>query len=82
MADREDERITSNATVARKRFYKGPSHSFECGGPYCLHRTRYTSRQDAHADIFDYIECFYNPTRRHSILGYVSPIAFERLAVA
>lgn len=31
----------------------------------------------AKADLFDYIECFYNPTRRHSTLGYVSPIDFE-----
>ncbi|HEX7820564.1 MAG TPA: IS3 family transposase, partial [Sphingobium sp.] len=30
--------------------------------------------------VFDYIECFYNPTRRHSTLGYLSPIDFEREA--
>jgi hypothetical protein len=29
-------------------------------------------------DVFDYIERFYNPTRRHSTLGYVSPIQFEK----
>lgn len=29
--------------------------------------------------IFDYIETFYNPTRRHSSLGYRSPVAFENL---
>ena len=29
-------------------------------------------------DVFDYIECFYNPRRRHSTLGYVSPIQFEK----
>lgn len=28
-------------------------------------------------DVFDYVECFYNPTRRHSTLGYLSPIDFE-----
>ncbi|HWH74267.1 MAG TPA: IS3 family transposase, partial [Methylibium sp.] len=31
----------------------------------------------ARSDVFDYIERFYNPTRRHSTLGYVSPIEFE-----
>jgi len=28
--------------------------------------------------VFDYIELFYNATRRHSTLGYVSPIEFEK----
>ncbi|MEO7863217.1 MAG: IS3 family transposase, partial [Nitrospirales bacterium] len=28
----------------------------------------------------DYIERFYNPTRRHSTLGYLSPMEFERQA--
>ncbi len=28
--------------------------------------------------VFDYIETFYNPTRRHSSLGYLSPVAFEK----
>ncbi len=37
----------------------------------------YRSREQARADVFDYIECFYNPTRRHSTLGYVSPLQFE-----
>ncbi|GAA4773388.1 hypothetical protein GCM10023219_20790 [Stakelama sediminis] len=40
----------------------------------------YRSRAQARADVFDYIECFYNPTRRHSTLGYLSPIDFERQA--
>lgn len=40
----------------------------------------YRSRAPAKADVFDYIECFYNPTRRHATLGYLSPIDFEREA--
>ena len=40
----------------------------------------YRSRDQARADVFDYIERFYNPTRRHSTLGYLSPIDFERKA--
>lgn len=40
----------------------------------------YRARAQAKADLFDYIECFYNPTRRHSTLGYLSPIDFEREA--
>ena len=37
----------------------------------------YRSRDQARADVFDYIERFYNPRRRHSTLGYVSPVDFE-----
>ena len=38
---------------------------------------RYATRAAAIASIGDYIERFYNPQRRHSYLGYVSPIEFE-----
>jgi len=43
-------------------------------------RKTYRSRFEAKADVFDYIERFYNPRRRHSTLGYLSPIEFERKA--
>jgi putative transposase len=36
------------------------------------------TRGHAHRAVFDYIELFYNPERRHSTVGYLSPIAFER----
>ena len=38
----------------------------------------YRTRDDARADVFDYIERFYNPVRRHSTLGYLSPVDYER----
>jgi len=41
----------------------------------------YRSRDEARADIFDYIECFYNRKRRHGYLGNVSPADFERVAL-
>jgi putative transposase len=40
-------------------------------------RKVYRTRGQARADVFDYLERFYNPTRRHSTLGYVSPLTFE-----
>jgi putative transposase len=43
-------------------------------------RKVYRSRAEAKADVLDYIEHFYNPRRRHSTLGYQSPIEFERKA--
>ena len=41
-------------------------------------RKIYRSRDEAKADVFDYIERFYNPKRRHSTIGYMSPMGFER----
>lgn len=38
----------------------------------------YRTRADAKADVFDYMERFYNSRRRHSTLDYVSPIQFEQ----
>jgi putative transposase len=43
-------------------------------------RKTYRSRDEAKADVFDYIERFYNPKRRHSTLGYLSPMEFEMKA--
>lgn len=41
-------------------------------------RPRYRTRDEARADIFDYIEPFYNAQRRHSKLGQLSPLEFEQ----
>ena len=41
-------------------------------------RKVYRTRGQARSDVFDYIECFYNPRRRHSTLGYLSPVQFEQ----
>jgi len=43
-------------------------------------RKTYRTRDEANADVFDYIERFYNPKRRHSTLGYLSPMEFEMQA--
>jgi putative transposase len=41
-------------------------------------RKTYRTRDQARADVFDYIERFYNARRRHSTLGYLSPMEFEK----
>ena len=40
----------------------------------------YKNRETANAEIYDYIETFYNRTRRHSHLSGVSPEAFEAVS--
>jgi len=43
-----------------------------------IKRKVYPSRAEARADVFDYIEMFYNPKRRHSYAANLSPMAFEK----
>ena len=42
-----------------------------------VHHRHYATREEASRDIFAYIEGFYNRTRRHSAIGYISPIEME-----
>jgi len=44
-----------------------------------LDRRIWTTRAELASAIFEYIEAFYNPVRRHSALDYRSPIDYERL---
>ena len=41
----------------------------------CVYRTVYQSHEQARQALFDYLEIFYNRQRRHSALGYLSPLA-------
>ena len=43
-----------------------------------IKRRIYSNHDEARADVFQYIEMFYNPTRRHGSNGGLSPIEFER----
>ena len=44
-----------------------------------VYRCRFATRQQARQEVFEYIELWYNRSRRHSALGYLSPAQFERL---
>ena len=46
-----------------------------------VRRKIYPTREDCRADVFDYIEVFYNRSRRHSHIGDVSPVAFEQASL-
>lgn len=43
-----------------------------------VHQCDYNNREEARISLFDYIELFYNRKRKHSYLGYLSPVAFEK----
>jgi putative transposase len=43
-------------------------------------RKTYRTQDDAKADVFDYIERFYNLKRRHSTIGYMSEMGLEMMA--
>ncbi len=45
----------------------------------CISRTCFPTRAAAKQTIFEYIECFYQRQRRHSSLGYLSPVQYEEL---
>jgi transposase InsO family protein len=43
-----------------------------------VHGADFATRAEARAALFEYIEVFYNGQRRHSSLGYVSPVEYEQ----
>jgi len=43
-----------------------------------IRRKVYATREDARPDVFEYIEMFYNPKRKHTNNGMLSPVEFER----
>ena len=43
-----------------------------------IRRKTYATREDARQDVFDYIELFYNPKRKHGKNGMLSPVDYER----
>lgn len=46
-----------------------------------LDRTNWTLKTQLASAMFEWIEAFYNPTRRHTALGNLSPVEFERLHI-
>lgn len=49
--------------------------SLECE---LLDRMHFRTREEARIAVFDYLEAWYNPRRRHSALAHASPMEFER----
>ena len=55
------------------------NHSFKVEA---VHGERFKTRAEAKHQVFEYIEVYYNRKRLHSLLGYLSPVAFEAKKVA
>src|SRR5207302_2009326 len=45
----------------------------------CVQETFYSSHEEARSSLFTYIEAYYNRIRRHSTLGYMSPLQYEKI---
>ena len=69
----------SRASMSRKAdcYDNAPMESFFTLKTELVHHRQYATRAEAKHDIFAYIEGFYNRTRRHSAIGYISPIEME-----
>lgn len=47
-----------------------------------VHRRSWPTRRELISEVFEFVEGFYNTTRRHSTLGYLSPAQFERINIS
>ena len=55
------------------------NHSFKVEA---IHGEKLRTREETKNHVFDYIEVYYNRKRRHSALGYLSPVHYEEIMVA
>jgi transposase InsO family protein len=46
-----------------------------------VHRRSWPTRRELISGVFEFVEAFYNTTRRHSTLGYLSPAQFEKISL-
>ena len=46
-----------------------------------VHRRSWPTRRELISEVFEFVEGFYNTTRRHSTLGYLSPAQFEKISL-
>jgi putative transposase len=74
-----EERITCSMSRRGDCWDNAPMESFFASlKKELVHDEDYATRDEAKASIFEYIEAFYNRVRRHSALGYVAPVQYER----
>ena len=75
-------RIDGTSSMSRKGdcWDNAPMESFWSSMKTEMESSVPKTRADARHRVFEYIEAFYNPRRRHSTLGYLSPVQFEQAA--
>ena len=74
-----DERITCSMSRRGDCWDNAPMESFFASlKTELVHEARFATRAEARAELFEYLEVFYNRIRRHSSLGYRSPDEYER----
>ena len=66
--------------LRNQRSRSAPSRCTVTGTLECelLDRRRFRTQAEARMAVFDYLEGFYNPRRRHSALDYKSPMEYEK----
>ena len=75
----EDEGLLPSMSQAGSAYDNALAESFVATLKTELLRNPWPTRQAARTAIFEYIEGFYDPRRRHSALGYLSPAEFEEV---
>ena len=68
------------APTLEARAHSGPSYTTLLDST--LDTRRWTSQEQLASAIFEWIEAWYNPRRRHTSLGMLSPVEFEALHTA
>jgi putative transposase len=75
-----DNNITQSMSFKGNCYDNAPVESFFASlKKELVYRESFKTKEEARRKIFEYIEIFYNRQRRHSTLGYVSPLNFEKL---
>jgi putative transposase len=76
----EDERIVPSMGRVGSAYDNALAESFVATlKTELLYRNAWPTRRSARTALFEYIECFYNSRRRHSALGYLSPVEYEEV---
>ena len=75
-----DHEATQSMSGAGNCYDNAPAESFFASlKKECTHLQTFTTRTEAYDAVAAYIDGFYNPVRRHSALGYLSPTRYEQL---